>query len=91
VVIQPNEVIFFKVRQNFEEYDGIIKFGTSFRVLTTEGNALLSSVAIGEFDKKDSSKFRMSVSNLNLISNKAKATVYHSDLKNNDLTNRYGS
>ena len=86
LVIQPNEVISFNVRQEFKDYKGDTLFGTSFQILTTEGDVFLSSVVIGEFNEKNSSKFRMSVSNLNLISNKATATVYHGDRKNNNLT-----
>ena len=85
LVIQPNEVVSFNIRQYFGGYEGETQFGTSFRVLTTEGNALLSSVVIGEFNKKDPSKFVMSISNLNLISNEATPTIYHSDKNDNNF------
>jgi len=88
LIIQPNEVVTFNVDQSFENHEGLTKFGSSFQVLTTDGNAILSSVVIGQFNNEDPSKFRMAVSNLNLITNKAIATIYHGDRRNGDVISK---
>lgn len=89
ITIKAKEAIWLKSRQGFDSSVGKIKFGAKFKLLsaTSKENIIYSNILFGSIDASGDEPFKMIVSKLDLILNKAEAIVVYDGAYNDLIAN----